>query len=176
MTRNSKLLLLGALTCTLVGCSGARGALRFDELKYPVSSSGYLYTSDGGKRLETVAPMAFDVKVWGIGWSIIPLSGDVDVSDEINKQIVAVDGEGVVNLTVTTDNCGVNYVWPLNLLPIWPGCVAVEIQGTIVRRQRRAASIPAEAQDRLLTLEEVDTRVRLAVASHVEGRRAWRQQ
>jgi len=158
------ILILGALCLTLSGCTGARGSLRFDQLDYPVSSSGYLYTPEAITEVVVVDQMYLSVNLWGIGWSLIPLNGKVDVSDLINYRISAAGGEGIINLSITTDNCGINYVWPLNMLPVWPGCVAVGIQGDIVRGVGLS-----DASEEIHTVDEVVEVLLAAVSEHGTG-------
>lgn len=132
-----KILAVVALAAPLVGCAGARGELAFDQLRFPVSSSAFIYAPDGRpvtvRELQRTGQLVWVERVWGIFWSWIPLSGTVDVSAPMNDQIARAGGQGVINLRVESENCGINYVPLLNLLPIYPGCTYVTITGDIVR-------------------------------------------
>lgn len=126
------------LALALAACSGARGTVAFDTLKYPVSSSSFVYGPGGeiltlGPALQPVGIIDEDVRLWGILYSIVPLSGTKDVSELINARVAQAHGEGVINLALAVSNCGINYIPILNWLPIYPGCTYVHITGQIVR-------------------------------------------
>ena len=137
--RGSGLALLLAFSLVAAGCAGARGNVRFDSLEYPASMSGYLYGPDD----RTLSPLSLQVvsefehggRMWGVLYSWVPLTRSLDVSDAINREIEQAGGEGVINLSVTTDGCAINYIPALSLLPIWPGCADVTVAGEIVRRK-----------------------------------------
>ena len=141
-----KKLLVIAIVAALGACGGARGTLAFDGLKYPVSSSPFVYAPDGQPvTLGPLAPVGVideDVRLWGIFYSWIPLSGTKDISDLINTRIAAVGGEGVINLALHVSNCGINYIPFINWLPIYPGCTYVRVTGTIVKLAVRMAPPP----------------------------------
>jgi len=128
---------LVALATAIGGCAGGRGALAFDTLQYPVSSSGVIYGPDDRPynigELQVVGKMAWVERIWGLWWSWIPLTGTIDVSAPINAQIQRVNGDGIVNLNVKVENCGMNYIPVLNIIPFYPGCAFVTIMGDIVR-------------------------------------------
>ena len=130
--------LIPILLVTATACTGARGTVAFDTLRYPVSSSAFVYAPDGqpitiGPALQPVGQLDDSVRLWGIFYSWIPLSGTKDISEVINARIAAVGGEGVINLALHVSNCGINYIPFINWLPIYPGCTNVEITGTIVK-------------------------------------------
>ncbi|HEY3359193.1 MAG TPA: hypothetical protein VGQ83_38445 [Polyangia bacterium] len=134
-----------ALASVLGGCAGARGTLAFDQLKFPVSSSAFIYAPDERpvtvNELVRVGRVQWVERIWGIFWSWIPLSGVKDVSFPINAQIAAAGGEGVINLAIKAENCGMNYVPFINWLPIYPGCTYVTITGDVVKLAA-AAPVP----------------------------------
>lgn len=132
-----------------LACAGGRGVVRFDSLGYPASMSGYVYGSNGlplsPNTLKVVGEFEREAKLWGMLFSWIPLTGRLDLSTPINQEIERAGGDGVINLTVRSQGCTLNYVPGLSLLPVWPGCAAVTVQGQIVKHQparqrRRAAS------------------------------------
>jgi hypothetical protein len=126
-----------ALVAFLGGCAGGRGALAFDRLTYPVSSSPFIYGPDDRPynpgELQPVGKMVWVERIWGLWWSWIPLSGTVDVSAPINAQIARAGGDGIINLRVVSQSCGMNYVPVFNIVPLYPGCAYVTITGDIVR-------------------------------------------
>ena len=147
------------------GCAGARGSLAFDRLSYPVSSSSFLYGPDeqlvAAGQLTTLTSFTLEKRIWGILWSFVPLSGAEDVSDEINERIAEAGGEGVTNLSVQVENCGMNYVPIINWLPIYPGCTLVHVTGVVVKLAEPTLSPP---KARPLAAAEVRSQVRRALA------------
>jgi hypothetical protein len=135
-----------ALAAFLGGCAGARGALAFDQLKYPVSSSPFIYGPDDRPlnpgEVQHVGKMVWVERVWGLWWSWIPLSGTIDVSAPINAQIARAGGDGIINLKVIAENCGMNYVPVFNMVPLYPGCTYVTITGDIVKAMEMAPPPP----------------------------------
>jgi len=125
------------ILAVLSGCAGARGSLTFDQLAYPASMSPYLVDRTGRSRspgeLEVVGRVKVEKKFWGMLYSWIPLTGRHDASQGINQQVRAVSGDGVVNLTVVSDWCGLNHIPLLPAIPLWPGCADVSILGKIVK-------------------------------------------
>lgn len=126
----------------LLGCAGGRGDVRFDSLEYPTSMSGYVYGPDGRalspKSLDVVAEFEHQVRFWGMLFSWVPLNGNVDLSEEINRDVEQAGGEGVINLSVTSEGCPTNYVPALSLIPMWPGCADVTVACQIVKRKTSA--------------------------------------
>lgn len=135
------------------GCAGARGSLAFDQLRYPVSSSSYLYGPDEQvlDQTQLTSLTSFEVRqrLWGIFWSFIPLSGTEDISAAINQRIAEAGGEGVTNLSVQVENCGMNYVPFVNWLPIYPACTLVTVTGNVIKLadSASAADVPLAAAD-----------------------------
>jgi hypothetical protein len=145
-----KIIPLVVLIATVGACAGARGTVAFDHLKYPVSSSAFVYAPDGqpitvGPGLAPVGAIDEDVRLWGIVYSWVPLTGTKDISELINARIAAAAGEGVINLALHVSNCGINYIPILNWLPIYPGCTYVRVTGTIVKLAAGAPPPPPNA-------------------------------
>jgi hypothetical protein len=124
---------------TIAGCAGARVSVTADRAAYPISLSDSV--ADGGgklwKRNELVKVGTFETHhtALGFAYSAVTPWSTVDVSEEVNAQVAASAGEAVVGLEVRSSNvCGLNAVPVLPLLPIWPGCVRVDVTGDIVKR------------------------------------------
>jgi hypothetical protein len=102
--------------------------------------SPYVENDDGRyigmMDLAEVGRLRIDLKMWGILYGLVPLEKNKDLSGEINRQIAKANGEGVVLFKISSEPCGLNYVYPLIFLPFWPGCVKVEVSGVIIRRKR----------------------------------------
>jgi hypothetical protein len=126
---------------TLAACAGANVDIVADHARYPVSMSGAVRDGDGTlldiRSLKTVGRFGVDASRVGIFYSAVTPRSPLDISDEVNTQVAQVGGEAIVRLSVTVDDsCNpLNVVFLLNALPIWPGCVPVEIHGLIVRRK-----------------------------------------
>jgi hypothetical protein len=131
-------------TLTLSGCAGARGSVAFNKLEYPVSMSPYVESRSGRvlspDDMQVVGEVKYETKIWGMGYSLIPLTGEEDVSEPINQQVRSVRGDGVSQLSVAADYCSLNHVPLLNVLPVWPTCVDVSIQGQIYRENPARSS------------------------------------
>jgi len=126
--------------------AGGRGALTFERLEHPVSMSSYIEEPSGRilspDDLDEVAVFHHDMRFWGMAYSALRLTGEKDLSEPINEQVRAARGDGVILLTVISEGCAWNRVPLLTLLPIWPGCTKVSIQGTIVRSRPQVAATP----------------------------------
>ena len=145
---------LGALllvtASALVGCAGARPNLLFDGLRYPVSMTGTLLDEQGEPvgaiALEDLGPFEWEGKGRAIGYTFYQLN-QLDVSEPINHAISEVGGEAIKDLRVIapTHDCFHSNALALglNLLPFYPGCANIRIEGTIVRRRGRRALEPA---------------------------------
>lgn len=127
------------LFAIMVSCAGARGNLRFDELKYPVSMSPALYDKDNTvvfykRELKPVGKLDYTKTIWSTLWTAVTFNPSQELGGPINTQIEENGGEGVVNMTVHVRNCSLNYIPILAWLPIWPGCTVVNIEGDVVKR------------------------------------------
>ncbi len=134
--------LLLVTTSALVGCAGARPALLFDELRYPVSMTGTLLDEQGQllavRALEDLGRFEWEGTGYAIGYSRYQLN-ELDVSEPINQAIDEVSGDAMTDLRVIapTNRCFHSnaLAFGLNLLPFYPGCSNVRVEGTIVRRR-----------------------------------------
>ena len=131
------LFVLAMVSCS-TGCAAGSGTLRFKKLSYPVSMSPVL-EDDSGKLLGTYdlekrGKFKKEVTFTNLIWGLVPTTGSVDLSAEINKKIRGVKGEGIINFSVTAIPCGSNFIFQLIIIPFWPGCTRVVVEGTIVRR------------------------------------------
>jgi len=139
MAREPQHLRLAAalLLCgTITGCAGGGGAVHADRSKFPVSFSGSIPDSTGralslGNELEQVG--TFETTSNSHGFIYSATTSAVDLSDEIDRQVVAAKGQGIARLELSVDHCALNFFFPLNHLPFWPGCASVTAKGAIVR-------------------------------------------
>lgn len=145
---------VASISCAVLvlasGCAGGRSNLRFDDTRYPVSLSPTVLGSDGAVLLpaqrEVVGKLELETKVYGLLWSAVPLTPNKDLSTQVNEQIEQAGGQAVVNLRVTSRQCGLNSVWVLSTVPLWPGCSKVFVQGDIIRER---APEPVAAVDEI---------------------------
>jgi hypothetical protein len=138
-----------ALSLVATGCAGARTTLVAPDSRYPVSLTRGVRDGDGqlvpAARRQVVGKFAANLTAWGLFYSAANLTPTSDVSQAINEQVAATRGDAIVNLHVATADCALDWFVPLNLLPIWPGCTIVQLEGDIVR------VVPANASARLTT-------------------------
>lgn len=141
-------LILLAVSACLCGCAGARVDLVAQRAEYPISLSANVRDSSGavltkGVSLHKVGHFMTQKTGWGILWSFVRFTPEIDISADANQQIAQAHGEAIVNLTIVSGNCPMNFVPVFNLLPIWPGCVPITISGDIVRTIPPAAASAA---------------------------------
>jgi len=127
-----------ALALAVTGCTGARTTVVAPHARYPVSLSRGLRDASG-------ALVTFDRRVvvgrfnashtgWGMVYSAAKLTPTTDISDEVNAQVAAAHGDGIIHLTIVTRACALDYfAFPFGILPFWPSCVFVDVSGDIVR-------------------------------------------
>jgi len=141
-----RIALLLSLVFLGTGCSGAYSYVVADEAAVPVSMSEGVRGPDGrlldAAEIEKVGDFKYDYLAWTMLWNEIPLTGDEDISDELNEQVKAAGGEAVINLTVTSDSSKWN---GFTLLGILPGCNSTTITGDIIRRRSQTASNTSQA-------------------------------
>ena len=131
--------LLVLVAAASVSCAGARYQVKTSGLKYPVSMSGALADAEGNlyvldHGLDDIGKLKADYT--SIGFLYGETGSDVDISEEVNRQIEAVGGDGAVGVTIRTQNCGTNFIVWLAALPFYPGCMGVHVEGTIVKARR----------------------------------------
>ena len=103
--------------------------------------SGVVRDSTGAmldtRSLKIVSQFHVEQTRIGILYSGVTPRSTLDISDEVNSQVAATNGEAIIRLSVTVDgSCSALNAFPvLNIVPIWPGCVPVTIDGLIVKRR-----------------------------------------
>ena len=134
------------------GCAGARVTVTAERAAYPISMSDRVRDDSGRlyerRELQTVGKLHADATRVGFLYSLVTPSSTIDISDAVNTQVAAAQGEAVVDLDVTvTEGCSILNEFPaLTALPIWPGCVPITVTGDIVRRRRIPPPPIPEAQ------------------------------
>ena len=139
MTCNRPLFILAIMVLSILetGCGLAMsgGRINFDDLKYPASMSISLYGPEGevvSNRLKTVKRFEYIKDYWSTFYSIIPLSRTSDIIDRMNDEIKEAGGDGITSVSISSDYSNLTSIFPLNILPIWPGCSKIRVTGNIV--------------------------------------------
>jgi hypothetical protein len=133
----------------IAGCAGARYDFGAEHARYPISFSPALPDDKGtilylGHELESKG--SFEFSTYKLGFLYSATSGTIDVSDQINAEVAKRGGEGVVALALRNTNCFTNYLFPLPLLPFYPGCQVVTVTGTVVSaKQSKVAEMSPAA-------------------------------
>jgi len=130
--------LLAMSMLVVTGCVGARTSVVAQHSRYPVSLSRGLRDRDGAlvpsERRTVVGKFSASHTAWGLVYSAAKLTPTTDISDEVNAQVTALKGDAIVQLTIVTRACALDYfVFPFGILPFWPSCTFVDVQGDIVR-------------------------------------------
>ncbi len=140
----NRLILFISITCTLVftGCTFHSGNITFNNLKYPVSMSPFLYGQNNeilakNKDLTVLDSFRYKTTKWVILYGAIPFSSykvtDKDIVDAINKKIEEVGGEGIIELSVTYSQPTNDFFMFINFLPVFPSWTTLTVEGNIVR-------------------------------------------
>jgi hypothetical protein len=127
-----------ALSLLVTGCAGARTTVVASRAHYPVSLSRALRDRDGSlvtaERRKVVGRFSASRTAWGMVYSAAKLTPTTDISDEVNAQVAAAHGDGIIHLTIVTRACALDYFsFPFGILPFWPSCTFVDVDGDIVR-------------------------------------------
>ncbi len=150
--RFTQWILSGLFCLTITSCAGAFGKIKFDDLAYPASMSGYLYNAFGAvvslNDMEVMGVFSFQKRFFGVFYSAIPLTGSFDIGSIMNREIKKLKADGIVNVTVKAVGCRINSVPLMVWLPLWPGCAKVEVSGLIVKLIQPATSIAEPVENR----------------------------
>jgi hypothetical protein len=136
-----RIVTLVALIWGVAGCAGARATVTAEHARYPISASHQVRDDAGNVHgratLQTVGRLQASSTKFGLLYSLVTVPSSYDISDEVNSQVEAAGGEAVILLDVSvTGGCDVLNGFPvLNVLPIWPGCVPITVEGDIVKRR-----------------------------------------
>lgn len=127
-----------AVSLLVTSCGGARTTVVATHARYPVSLSRGLRDSNGSlvtaERRKLVGKFSASHTAWNLFYSAAKLTPTTDISDEVNAQVAAAQGDGIIHLTIVTKACALDYmIFPLGILPFWPSCAFVDVHGDIVR-------------------------------------------
>jgi hypothetical protein len=100
--------------------------------------SAYLYGPNNefltkSRELQVISQFSYTMNFVGMLYSLVPLTGTKDVSQEINNKIEASAGDGIINVKITVKPGFLTFCHPLTLLPFWPSYTEVLMEGEIVK-------------------------------------------
>ena len=127
------------------GCAGATVDVTARGAAYPISMSGFVRDNTGAlldmRSLKIVSGFHVEKTRIGLLYSGVTPRSTIDISDEVNSQVAAAQGEAIIRLSVTVGpSCNILNTFPvLNAIPVWPGCVPVAIDGLVVKRRPTSA-------------------------------------
>lgn len=134
-TISSIVLVLTAVLLT--GCTGGSRTVTATHVEYPVSFSEAVYSKDlkmlNQKDYAIVKQFDFSMTKWSIFFAVIPLSGDPDISDQLNDLCKENNADGIVNLTIGSyvpiyNTCNlITFVGPI----IIPSSMGIEVKGDL---------------------------------------------
>jgi hypothetical protein len=134
------------LLLALSGCAGGAVNVVAPNSKVPVSMSRGVRDQDGDlvtpERKQRVGVYQTKFTGYSLFYSLLPLTPKKDISESINAQVAQAGGDAVVNLRVIGRGCGLNYVVIFNILPIWPGCTRVQVEGDIIKVLPKTEAAP----------------------------------
>lgn len=135
-------LALGALSLLgLAGCSGAQFDVVAPRAQMPISMTAIVPDKDGtplriGRGLDAVGTYRYETTRFALFYGLT--GSTLDLSDSVNQQVAAERGQAITGVRFTIEHCVINYFFPLTLLPFWPGCESVLVEGDIVRKTTEA--------------------------------------
>ena len=126
------------MTNNCIACAGANYLVDLSDCKYPLSLTPNLVDQHDnilkhGQETKALGQFKVDQIVISPFWGIPKMNADVGAL--LNEEVEKLKGEAVVNLTMTNKDCFTNYLPLVSILPIWPGCRILQIDGTVVRRK-----------------------------------------
>ena len=135
-------ILATGLALALARCAGGYAFLRFENFPEPISMSGFIHDAEGGelliagRDLELVEHIAVTDRTWATLYGLIDINDEPDLGARLRERMLAVRGDGLLNLTVTSSHCGWNMIEVLAIIPLWPGCVDVLVEADVYRRRK----------------------------------------
>jgi hypothetical protein len=113
---------------------------------YPVSLSRGIRDASGElvpeSRREVVGHFEWSKTKWTMLWKAVDFGSDeADVSDEVNAQVAAAKGDGIIHFRMDTEACAVTQAFLPMILGIIPTCSTATFHGDIIRV--RPAPAPA---------------------------------
>lgn len=124
----------------VVGCAGGRMMVTAPNVEKVVSTTEGIYDKNynilNNIDYEVVNAFTFNVSKWSIFWTLIPISSDVDISEQLNKELQDNNGDAIVNLEVeanTSLNGGPFINLFASIVPIIPSVVSAQVRGEVIK-------------------------------------------
>ncbi len=134
-----------AAVVALTGCAGARTTVVADTASYPISLSRGVRDADGdlvtSERIQKVGDFKSAATALGVFYSGAKLTPRMDISKAVNAQVARVRGDAIVNLKVKSSVCASDVVPLVSMIPLWPGCANIVVEGEIVRVLPKAVAV-----------------------------------
>jgi len=136
-----------ALALLATGCSGARSHVVADSARYPISLSDGVRDQDGkllpDEQKQVVGGFTYSYRAWGWLWRIVSFTGDHDISDAVNEQVAAANGDAIVNMSVKGEMC----LWNLfTIVGVLPDCSNVRVRGHIIKAAPPTGPQPGDVE------------------------------
>jgi hypothetical protein len=150
---------LAAVLALVTGCAGARTSVVADTSRYPISLTSGVRDADGelvaSERIEKVGRFRDQQTAVGMLYSGAKLTPRTDISKAVNAQVANVRGDAIVNVRVKSSLCAADFVPFVSVVPVWPGCANIVVEGDIVRVLPKAVAVVriASAGSRLAMME-----------------------
>jgi len=132
----TKVLFAIALLFLPVACAGVKCSVKADHVDKPISFTPCIYD----KRGEVIRVSDQDIlghfkikkRFWAMFWRSVNLTqNDLDVSDDLNKEMSLTNGDAIVNMTLVSEG---DWWWYFSsLVPIIPDYHLIVLEGDVVR-------------------------------------------
>lgn len=113
-------------------CAVADTSLRFDGMEHPVSLSSHLPPEAAALATIPLGTFRQELRTFAFVYGYLPMERAVQLAPVIDREIRRLGGTAAINVSVEVHHCVLNYVVPLNVLPIWPTCARVELRGEVL--------------------------------------------
>jgi hypothetical protein len=135
-------LMLAGLSSLCLSCAGVKCAVKADRIAHPVSYTPCVYDAKGAIVRATPQQVVGHFKLkktfWAVLWRNCSLTApEWDISDDLTREVGAVQGNAVVNMTVFSQ--GDWWWYASSLLPVLPDYHTVVVEGDVARFPASAA-------------------------------------
>ena len=131
---------IAILLCVGCGIAGAKFRVSANSAETPISFSDGLIGRGGelavlGESLEELHSFTIELKPTSFLYGTT--ESEIELSNIINEVVAEYGGDGVVQLTIRSENCGQNAVPFLTMLPFFPGCMNLTVSGVVVKEVQK---------------------------------------
>jgi len=117
-------------------CAGVKCSMKAESIDQPISFTPCVYGATGNvicvTEQDTLKHFRIKKRFWAMLWRNVNLTQNAwDISEDLTREISAVNGDAVVNMTVLSRG---DWWWYLSsLLPILPNSHTIVVEGDVVR-------------------------------------------